>query len=1131
MLRFILGKSGTGKTKYIYDSIREKVSEGEKDIVLLVPDQSTFENEKALLSVLGAESFGRIKVFGFESLCRYAFEQAAVRFDNVIDSGTRAVIMSLAIEQLSESLTLLNTKNNKSVTELMLHTLTESKKSGISSEQLRLVSDRVEDETLRLKLLETSLIFDAYEAYLSQSYIDPLDDLDRLYEVLLDAPGLFEGATLFIDSFSGFTAQQRRVLTLLMERCASFSVSLCLDPSSSFSDSSCDAFATTRDTFLKLGRLANDLGVPVADPITFETAERFKLNPDLSELEKRVFRVKNCPSPCDYAPRGISVFEAGDAHNECEYAAQEIKRLIIEEGFLYSDISVICHNTDDYKGIIDTVFEKYEIPYFIDDRRDVEVMPLIRLLNAVFRLVLDNFEREDVLLLLKSGLTPNTQDEISIFENYILTWNINNSAFKTPFTQNPRGFSRTLNPDDAIALNIAEGVRRSVVDPLLSFREGARNKNGREISAELYKLLNELTVPEALKKLYCAYEKTPEREKGSEQIKLWRLVMEALDKLVAASGERPLSLKRYYELLQFQLSSIELSQIPRTIDSVSVTTAQRLRSSGGKAAFLIGCAEGVFPASPEIGGLFSAFELQVLAHNDLKITDGTSDLVDLEKFMAYTCLTSPTERLYLSYHAQDLSGNQYLPSEIIGEVRRKAFPKVKCFSPSDYSGSYERYMFAEAPAFEQFAASLAPDRSELPTLREFFESNSEYSAKNAAVLRAGKKTPFAIENKENAELLFGKELNISASQLKTFYQCPFSYFCHYGLRVRERKEAKIDPLEIGNLVHEVLEKFFTAFTKPEYKSMSEESVRAFIADTVSRYLESYFGGADQKDEGFIFELEMIKNNVFIVLRHIIDELSQSDFDVLKCEMSIPGDIGKHTISLSNGNTISIIGKVDRADIMSSGGEQYLRVIDYKTGPMDFHIGDIVHGINMQMLIYLRTVLREGAEKYGAMQGAGILYAPAQIETVSDKELSDEALTGEIRKKLKMNGLVLDDPRVILGMDKTDNKTFIPVAVKPNRDANYRITGEELTKVFEHVDRCVEQMGRRIFDGRIEADPLKGFLDGCEHCRLDSVCAFGRSDGRNAASPGKAETLEIIDRELENDDMKGGEDDAVDAESN
>lgn len=56
MLQFILGRSGFGKTSYIYGKIKEMVLSGNDKIIMLVPDQSTFETEKALFELLGRKT-------------------------------------------------------------------------------------------------------------------------------------------------------------------------------------------------------------------------------------------------------------------------------------------------------------------------------------------------------------------------------------------------------------------------------------------------------------------------------------------------------------------------------------------------------------------------------------------------------------------------------------------------------------------------------------------------------------------------------------------------------------------------------------------------------------------------------------------------------------------------------------------------------------------------------------------------------------------------------------------------------------------------------------------------------------------------------------------------------------------
>ena len=84
MLQFILGKNGVGKTTYIYNSIKKLAESKNENIIMLVPDQITFETEKAFLDILGARKSRNVKVFGFSRFCNYIFELTSHNPKNVI---------------------------------------------------------------------------------------------------------------------------------------------------------------------------------------------------------------------------------------------------------------------------------------------------------------------------------------------------------------------------------------------------------------------------------------------------------------------------------------------------------------------------------------------------------------------------------------------------------------------------------------------------------------------------------------------------------------------------------------------------------------------------------------------------------------------------------------------------------------------------------------------------------------------------------------------------------------------------------------------------------------------------------------------------------------------------------------
>ena len=1113
MLQFILGKSGSGKTAWIYEQIALRVRNGERNVMLLVPDQSSFEAEKDLLELLGARLFKEVRVFGFDGLCRAVFEQTAKAPGNVIDDGTRAVLMSVAIEQLTEKRSVLVSKSQRGLTDLMLGTLRECKKNGVTADMLSLAAERVSDDTLGAKLRETALIFNAFDALVSQSYIDPLDNLDRAEQLLRENSGLFDGFVLYADSFSGFTAVQQRVLRVLLNRCSESYISLTLDPET---DGSEEVFATTRQSLRALKLLAKRDSIPLKPPVRLTEIKRFA-NEELRVIEAQVFRTNK--EPCGSVPEAVTVYTANDIFDECAYTARQIKRLVMEQGCLYSDIAVIANDPAPYRGVLNTVFDKYEIPYFMDMSRDLSVKPPVRLVNAIFRMVLDGFDREDVLAFLKTGLTRHTTEEISLFENYLYIWNISGRALLSPFTQNPRGFTDTETEEDRRRLAVIEGVRSAVTEPVLAFRESVRDKTAEEISRLLYRLLSDIGVPDALKRIYDEAETHAAREQGAEQIKVWSMLMDALDKTVACVGSMKLSPSRYYELLSIQIDAQQFMQIPQGADCVNVTTAQRVRNSTQKVSFLIGCNDGVFPAVPHTSGLFSAYELKQLSLNEVRLSDDFADLASLETFMTYSCLTSASHRLSVSCPLVSPKGEALRQSVILDELL-KIFPKLRVLEHADFDSRSES-MLAAAPAFEAYAASLAKGSTELNGLREFFENDDRFSEKTRALERAVNREPFCIETPENAERLFGKELTVSASQIEKFSLCRFAYFCNYGLRVRERLKADINQMEYGTLVHYILELFFTQFSKKEYSAMTDAMLSDFIRKTVDDYLAAYFGGTETKSNAFLYQLEMLCRNLLLLLRHLVNELVQSDFSVADCELNIGSDIPAYTVELPDGHRIAVCGSVDRVDVLKHDEGAYLRVVDYKTGAKEFKLSDILYGLNLQMLLYLHFIGENGRERYGEITPAGILYMPAGVPVISADGLSEEQIESKISDNYKMNGLLLDDVRVIKGMDKTESGTYIPVKIKGGSPAACKslATLAQFGQLFKKLDLITAEMGRALYSGSVEASPVKGAHDACQYCPYDSVCAYRAGEPRNTFAVDNEKVFEELSNEF------GGERDA------
>ena len=88
MLEFVLGRAGTGKTTLL----REKAALSREQVILLVPEQYTFETERALLEKYGTETANRVKVYSFTRLAEAAFLQYGGNAGKRLTDGGRRIL-------------------------------------------------------------------------------------------------------------------------------------------------------------------------------------------------------------------------------------------------------------------------------------------------------------------------------------------------------------------------------------------------------------------------------------------------------------------------------------------------------------------------------------------------------------------------------------------------------------------------------------------------------------------------------------------------------------------------------------------------------------------------------------------------------------------------------------------------------------------------------------------------------------------------------------------------------------------------------------------------------------------------------------------------------------------------------
>ena len=75
MLQFVLGRAGSGKTEYLRRLLADRSRAGLGGVMMLVPEQYTFEPEKAMLRLAGPVRGNAIPVYSFTRLAEAVFRR------------------------------------------------------------------------------------------------------------------------------------------------------------------------------------------------------------------------------------------------------------------------------------------------------------------------------------------------------------------------------------------------------------------------------------------------------------------------------------------------------------------------------------------------------------------------------------------------------------------------------------------------------------------------------------------------------------------------------------------------------------------------------------------------------------------------------------------------------------------------------------------------------------------------------------------------------------------------------------------------------------------------------------------------------------------------------------------------
>ncbi len=1087
MLYLIKGRAGSGKTNFLRQKLLETLNNSESRPLLIIPEQFSFDTEKAMLKLLGARRMKQFDIFSFSRLALSSLKNTEYLTKNIPDAGVRNVLMSEVLKELDGRLSIFTySKSNNDTLSALVDFSKELKYCSIDDDLLKEKTEALDGGFLKEKLKELTLINGAYNALVSQSFFDDTDAVRILTDYAIEC-GLFKNKTVFIDGFRTFTKQEADCFQVMLSQADDVYVTLCIDENPERFSS----FDFIKKFENKLRAMAAKCNITVDEHICVSNGNTFPQG--ISQLEKSLFSKHQGIADDDGSVR---VFECCDSDGECAFVSNTIKKLLRTEGYRCRDIAVIERTGGVYKQRLISALKRLDVPVFDDSKRSLSFETLFVYLNSVLSCVTDGFTTENVFNYLKTGFSRLSVSEVCSLEKYALIWGIGGKGWLNDFTMHPDGFGNTFDEKSESRLSRLNDLRKKAILPLVMLKNETEDKDGKEITGIIYNFLTEQKIPDKLYKLYSSLNDEGFPVEAQRHSVSWAVLTELLDTMALLGEGKNFGLKRWFEMFNLLVNSKEIGEIPQGIDEVRIGSADRIRIEQVKVVFLVGVNKDEFPLVSVKNGILTDSDRVNLTAIGLEVKPPFEDGIDEERFIAYCAATAASERLYLSYKTTNDDGSGGVKSEL-AETALKVLNglTVNAYSLVDEVEKIE----GEDGAFSLLSKNYNSCSALRTTLFEYFKDKEQYKGRLSALNNINNSSRLSFEDSSVSERLFGNDIYLSASRVEGFYNCPFSYFMRYGLRAEPLRVAELDPAQSGTIVHLVMETVLKEYPKASFLSADENELRNTVSRVLTDYLDEKMGGTAEKSKRFMFLFNRLLDISMAIIERLKGEFDVGSFEPVDFELKIGGEeIPPYQLPLDKGQ-VTVTGSVDRVDLMEKDGIKYIRVVDYKTGKKEFKLSELFNGLNIQMVLYLMALEKNGKAYYGDVVPSGVLYLPSRIgigNFLDERSPSPENIAAQKRVSGKLSGMVLDSPVVFNGMGVDKMPDYFPVGYKKDGTAKGDYFSlENFKNLSRMIDNKIINMGNALHKGQIAPVPTGKDGEGkmCKYCSYKFVCGYEYGD--------------------------------------
>ncbi len=1114
-IKIIAGRANTGKSSYIYDEIKSQSKDTKDNLILIVPELMTYQAESDIIEKFDLAGIMNIEILSFKRLESKVLEEVGgLKVEDISVFGKIMVLKQVFEENKDKLKVFGNSYKQSGFLREFEELLAEFKQNLVDSESLKKATADVNDELLMRKLSDIELIYSEFSQRTSGKFFDEEDKTD-LFISLIKESKYIRNSKIWIDGFESLNRQRLNLLKNLCDYAKEVTFSLNIDPSyldNLEENDDWEAFKITYDTYGTIENIIDDVElVPIKENKSSST--------EIKAMEKNLFSL--ITGEFDDNTDNISLYSSLNPYTETQKAAGKIISLVRDHGYRWRDIKVALGNMDTYETNVKRIFAQYEIPYFLDVKRDILNNPLTKYILSILDMFIWRFKHDNVFEYLKTGFSPLNINQVHYLENYALQYGIEGEKWFMEF----KDYSKDKDKKPESKSFDMEEYRKLFAQDFEIERKEIKNlKKVNEITRLIFNYLEKHKVKEQMENAIKAFNLNSQFEEASEYSQSWNFVMEIFEQLLLVGQDRETSLKEYRKMLEAGFSQVEISIIPPSIDKVEVGEVGRIAVTKPRALFLLGGNDSNLDAKNTEKGLLLNEERDLLLENNVKLTKGADYETFKEKHMLYKLFSSPKEKFCISYPLGLATGESLQPSLYI-DTLKKIFINIKEGSDlsshdemdhvSNYRGTYDYFV-------ENIRSFI--DGYHIDDMWKDVYTWYEREDENFDIIRKALKYKNSMDllDSDAVKRIYENNMTMTVSKLERYAECQFKYFMENVLKPRERSIQKIEFYDLGNIYHSVVEKFINKIKGQEDISMltrdQAENDAILITDEVLKEQEDKVTAIEANHRNRYMK-EKIKRVMKRTCWTIVRQLNSSDFRPIYTELQIdlvdkndekaqegiylsPIEIPVETDKIKE--VLKLRGKIDRVDVLECKDKLYINIIDYKSSPNDIDLDDAGEGLQVQLLIYLKALIDNGKDLFGKKPHIGGVFYYHITDPVYRDDNKSKDVEEEIFKSLKLRGYVLRDKEIVQLMDKNIGSTssVIPAALKNDgefmENRTKALSEDSFDDLINSVYQKCSDMTKSILEGNVNIDPYKK-TDGrtpCTYCQYISICQFDKSLGNN-----------------------------------